>query len=355
MYSDKELYPDFFLSWNRFLETGNSVGFFEPDELNEIIEIYITEDQLDKARKTINYALEIYPEDDELLYDILLLLNDFDLWNDLLDLIKKQKETDIWIDGHQLAALLHLGMEEDAIHFFRKMKNKYKSSSENLSIIYQSMGESLLETGLFESSIDVMKEAISILGEETDFIWILLQSYCALGNAKEVVKYAEKIQTKNPLNGETWHRLGLIYSDIDENESAIEALENAQALGYKPKVNLLVLITAYEKNGNYNKVIEKAKEYLNLFSENQQILLLAAKAAQIMEKWEDAIFFTSKAINLTPDIDSIYLFQSSIYLQIGDPAKAVEILQKGIDKTLDLDGELQKEIYRILTNESNKQ
>lgn len=348
----KEKHPLFFIRWDQFLDSGEKSQNPEPDELTEIIDIYLSENQTDKARKTISRALIIYPDDEEMLYDILLLLNDFELWNDLLSLTERfEVSGDVWGDGHRLTALLHLGMEEEAFLHFQKMKIRYREIQEDLLIIYQAMAEALFEVDLFESAIDVIREGIEKCGENSDFDWILMQSHLAKGDRDKARKYAGKIEKENPLDPDTWHRLGLAYSEMEEYESAIEALENSRSLGYDPEQSLISLINAYEKNGNYNKVLENAKEYLNLQPDNYMILIIAARSCHFMEKWDEALDFISKAIKLMPTMESLYLFKSSLYLRSGEIPQAIRVLECGIVATNDPEGSLKEELKRILDSQ----
>lgn len=349
MDQNQKKHPNYFHQWEQFLATGSNPGFYETDEFTDIIEIYIKDNQPDKMQKTIDYALFTYPDYDDLLYDIFLLLNDYELWNDLLKLsIRYSKREDIWVDGHHLTALLHLGMEDEAFSLFRNLKTKYDTSVEETSIIYQAMGEALIDMDLYDSAIDVIQEAIFICGEEIDFLWILLQSYFSLGDRDNIQKYSHKVQKLAPLDPETWYRLGVMNIEIEEYENAIDSLQYAFSLGYDPKKTLLMLISAYEQNENFSKVLEKAKEYLELWPNSHHILILAAKAAREIENWHEAMTLITKAIELTPEKNFLYLFQSSIYLEEGEILKAIKTLEKGIDKTKDPDGELQKELKRIM-------
>jgi len=346
--SPKEPYPDFFHEWEESLTKNLSPRFFDAEELSEIIEIYLTEDEIQKAKKTIHHALKLHENNEDLIYDILLLLNDFTLWNDLLTLSEQYKDLpEVWVDGHKIAALLHLRMEEDAFLFFRKMKTKYEKNKENLSIIYQAMSEALNEVDLFEASANVIEEAISIMGVEIEFLWLQLLSYTALKDKENVCKIASQVESINPLDGETWHRLGNIYNEVEEIEKSIEAFEFAESLGYKIQNNYLNLITIYEKNGNYIKALEKAKEYLYLYPENYMINIIATNICSQMEMWEEALYFVNVALKLIPEMESLYLYKSNFFLHLGEQKKAILALIEGIELTDDSQGDLKKELERL--------
>jgi tetratricopeptide (TPR) repeat protein len=344
----QEPYPDFYYDWDESLTKNTTPRFLEDEELVEIIEIYLNENEIDKAKETIQYALKLHSKNEDLVYDILLLLNDFELWNDLLALSEQYKHlSEVWVDGHKLSALLHLGMEEDAFLFFRKMKTKYEKDKEDLSIIYQVMGEALNEVDLFEASADVISEAIAIMGIETEFLWMLLYSYAALEIKEKALNVAAQIETMSPMDADTWHRLGIVYNEIEESEKAIEAFEFAESLGYKSPTNYLNLISLYEKNSNGMKALEKAKEYLYAYPQSYMIHIVAANLCSQMEMWEEALFHVNAALESIPEMESLYLYKSNFLLHLGEQKKAILALKDGIKLTNDTQGEIKKELNRL--------
>jgi len=343
-----ESYPDFFFEWDDAVNSGNKPGFYEPEELTEIIEIYIINNQPKRAKQAINYALRIYSEDDEILYEILLLLNDYERWNDLLAVCDRYKEeSDVWIDGHRLTALLHLGMEEDTFIFFQKLKTKYAGSNEDLSIIYQAMGEALFEVDLFDSAVEIIQEAIDNLEEDIDFYWLQLQCFTSLESKEEVLKLAEILQKLNPLDAETWLNLGLAFQDIGDKERAIESFEYAQSLGHDPEEVLIHLINAYEKNKDFDKAMEKAKEYLDLYPDSYVMNMMAIKLNSEMENWKDALKYVDEALKQTPNIESLYLYKSNFLIHLDDFTRAKLVLMEGLNNTKDSKGYLSKKLSKL--------
>ena len=343
-----ESYPDFFFEWDKAVNLGKKPGFYEPEELTEIIEIYIINNQIKRAKQAINYALRIYSNDDEILYEILLLLNDYEQWNDLFAICEQYKnDSDVWIDGHLLTALLHLGMEDEAFLFFRKLKTRYAKDKEALSVIYQAMGEALCDVDLFDSSIEVVQEAIDRLEEDINFYWLQMQCYVSLDWIEEVSELADVIQKLNPLDAKTWHRLGLSFQDVGDKEKAIDAFEYAQSLGYEPEEVLMNLIYVYDKNKNFNKALEKAKEYLSLYPDSYVINMMAVKLNSRMENWTDAIKYIDKALQLTPEIESLYLYKSNFLLRLEEYKKAKLVLMEGLMNTKDSEGYLSRKLSKL--------
>jgi tetratricopeptide (TPR) repeat protein len=344
----EEPYPDYFYEWDEALSTTKNLRFLEEEELADIIEIYLSEGEIEKARQTIEYALKFHPDDEDMIYDILLLLNDFELWNDLLAMTEQYSDiSEVWVDGHKIAALFHLGMEEYAFLFFRKIRQKYENDTEQLSFIYQVLAESLQEMDLYDASLNVVHEAIQLLGDSSDFYWLQLEAYLSTGTKKQVLDMAAQIEQVDPMDGETWHRLGIVYFGLEEIEKAIDAFEFAESLGQKTQSNYLGLIAAYEKNENLLKALEKAKDYVYLYPDSYMVYALAASICSVLNFWEEALDYINTALKMAPYMDVLYLHKSRFLLHLGEQKRAVSALEEGIRQTQDKQGELKKELDKL--------
>ncbi|MDR0542135.1 MAG: hypothetical protein LBH19_07960 [Dysgonamonadaceae bacterium] len=346
--SPQEPYPDYFYEWDEVLSGNQTIRFLEGYELGDIIDIYLNKGEVEKAKQTIDYALKFHPNDEDMVYDILLLLNDYELWNDLLVLAEQYRDMpEAWVDGHKIAALLHLGMEEDAFLFFRKIKYKYEKNTEQLSFIYQVMGESLQEVDLFDASLNVIQEAMERLGPDLEFYWLQLETHLTVGTKEKVLEVAGQIEQIDPMDRETWHRLGSVYLDLEETEKAIDAFEFAESLGLKRQSNYLGLITVYEKNGNLLKALEKTKEYIYLYPDNYMGNIVAANICSELKQWEEAVSYINVALGMAPDIGSLYIYKSRFLIHLGEQKKAMSALEEGIRQTRDKQGDLKKELEKL--------
>ena len=340
-----EDFPEYFEVFDESLKKGTNPGYFEPEELCEIADIYFSEDKMSEGKYVVEYALRLYPENEDLIYDLLLILNDYELWNDLLTFCENYKKLNqVWIDGHKITALLHLGIEEDAFQCFKKAKSKYANNREDISLIYQVMAESLLEVDLFEASIEVVEEILAVDKEDPDLYWLQMEAFAALGDNESVIELGGRMLEISPMDAETWSRLGDTYKNIGELDRAIEAFEFAQSLGLKDPNNLLGMIYTYEKNGNYLKALQKVDEYLDEYSDNYLIHLLAINICLSMEDWEKGLEYAENAIASAPQMESLYFYKCKFYLKLGENIKALKTLEEGIRKTLDISGDLKKQL-----------
>lgn len=344
-----EQYPVFFYEWDNSVRKGKKPGFYSAEDLLEIIEIYLEEEKIDNARQVVDFALALHGADEDLVCDIMLIMDEYELWNDLLEMSERYSNiTDEYGECNKIISLLHLGMEEDAFHFFGTLKKKYAGDSETLTVIYTAMGEALLDLDLFESSDEVMLEAIRTTGENDDYLWIRLQCLVALKDNEAAIEIAEKIQQKNPLDGELWRRMGEAFQELGEKDRAIDAYENALSLDHDPQTVLLKLIFAYEDNENPAKALERLNEYMEQFESSYYLFFTAAKLCSQLEDWTAALAYINQAISLEPSADeSVYMYKSHFLLQLDEKLKAKLALAEGIENTTDPYGKLRKELLKL--------
>ncbi len=352
---NEEPFSEAFLSWEDMINKGIKPGYFDPDDLCEIIDTYFSLDKVEEGRFAVRHALKIHPNNVDMIYDILQILDDYELWDDLLELCENCKSLNkVWIDGFKLTSLLELGMEENAFSLFSQTKKKYANNIEDLSIVYLAMAESLFQVDLYEATIDVVKEILPKikLKDNVDILWIQLQSYLAINDTENGARLCEQIRELNPMDAETWSRLGLIYKEIGEKEKSIDAFEFAASLGKKTPADMLNLIYSYKENGNHIKALEKADEYLKISPDHFIIHLLAANICMEIEAWDKALKYLGKAISLDPYSAFLYLYQSKCLIKLGELEKAIKALEEGIKNSKDSTEELAKQLEELKRMES---
>jgi tetratricopeptide (TPR) repeat protein len=343
----QEPYPDYFFEWDAALSDHRGVRFLEAEELCDIVEIYLNEGEADKAQETIARALQLHPDNEDLIHDLLLVLSEFDMWNEMLALIERYQLSEPWFDGHKISALLHLGMEEDAFFVFREAQQRYEEDHRQLFAIYHAMSEALQDVDLRDASLRVIMEAVERLGPSLEFYWLQLQIYFSAGEKEKTLEMATQIEHIDPMGGETWNRLGILYFDLEEMDKSIEAFEFAESLGVNRQSNYIGLITAYEQNGNLLKALEKAREYVHLYSDTYMSYILAANVCSELKLWQEAVDYINEVLQMMPEQDFLYLHKSQFLLHLGERQKAISALEEGIRQTQDKQGELKKALDKL--------
>jgi tetratricopeptide (TPR) repeat protein len=345
-----ELFSEAFIRWDDDEAAGVPHGYFEPDELCEIIETYFTLEKTDEAQAAIKYAVKMYPDNEFLIFEVMDLLYEYELWNYLLTLTIDYRDVDkAWVEAHRIASLLHLGMEEDAFGRFGEAKKKYAHDKESIIYLYEIVSETLKDIDLYESAVLVVKEILPQIhaNRSVDLRWIMFESYLAMGDKKRVLELGEQIAKSNPMSAETWSHLGSAYKEINEIEKAIEALEFAVTLGKDDALDIIHLIYAYKENGNFLKALEKTDEYIAQSPDDYFMNLLGANISLEIEDWERALVYTGNALKIDPGLSFLYIYKSRCLLHLGEIKKAINILKEGLKYSDDETGEIKKQLEKL--------
>ncbi|MDR1763018.1 MAG: hypothetical protein LBR64_03570 [Dysgonamonadaceae bacterium] len=345
---EEEEYPDFYYEWDEAVTAGGKPRFYDQDELLEIIEIYVSNREMEKANQAIDYAITFYPSDEDLPYDILEILSDYEMWNDLLTACAKTKEqTGVWSGIYRLIALLHLGMEEEAFQSFRSLKIKYIKDKDSLTDIYQCMAEALMDIDLYDSAVKVIEEGVKLHGGNSDDDWLLMRAYVSTFNKEKVKRQADRILKKMPLDGESWLALGDAFFETGIWDRTIEAYENAHSLGVYTQQSKVHLVFCYEIEKSIDKAYERAIEFLAENPDSYLFIIIAAKICSDAERWEEAIQHIDKALELSPGLNVLYFYKSFFLQNLEEYKKAKMVLMQGIEFTEDPEGSLARELEKL--------
>ncbi|MDR0834034.1 MAG: hypothetical protein LBN93_07640 [Candidatus Symbiothrix sp.] len=346
MFSLGRPYPDFFYEWDEALEANmEPQRLFDSEELSDILSFYANDREENKLRKTAKYALKVYPDDEELLCDVMDVFEERGLWNDLLMLSQQYAhQGNVIADNNLLLSLLHLRMEEEAFVAFTKMK-EYYTGEDQVTAIYLAMGDALADVDLFQSSIAIVNEGVKLFPDIQEFYWLNMESYWALGEKEKTFEMADKLTQLNALDAKFWKQLGDIYNKMEEHERAVEAFQFAESLGYDRNLNLLDMAKTYHDSANYIQALEALEEFTDDLSPNQIlgqtfIPLLAAEMCAKLGQWERAIAYLDKSIAFSPDSELFYHSKAEALVHLKRYDEANSVLEEGLRMCQDEEGYL---------------
>jgi tetratricopeptide (TPR) repeat protein len=344
-------YSEPFTQWDEERMAGTPHGYFDPDDLGDILEVYLSMEEVDEGRKVLEYALKMHPDNEDMVCDMMETLNEYERWNDLLALTEKYKKKKwVWVDAQRITALLHVGMEDEAFVCLKLAKEKYAGDTDDMLILHQAAATALNDVDLYISAVKVINEVIeeaASAGKIEEFLWLQVQSFFSLNDKENTLQICEQILHNKPMDADTWNRLGQVYKDLNEKEKAIEAFEFAASLGNDDLSDDLNLIYAYKENGNYLKALEKIDEYLEYSPEEYVVNILAASIAVEIEDWERAIKHTDNALKIDPNSPFLYIYKCRSLLQLGEIKKAINTLEEGLRITGDETGDIRLELREL--------
>jgi tetratricopeptide (TPR) repeat protein len=168
------------------------------------------------------------------------------------------------------------------------------------------------------------------------------------------ISYFKKLLEIIPTFIDAYNSLGLIYTELNQYDSAKEnLLIAANAKGYHTPenafVNLAMLELKYNRLDAATRYAEKALEKNKGFA---PIYNIKGIIAERENKHEEAISYFKKALSLLTEEDaSILINMGQVYIKAGEKRKALDILEQALAKAKNRN--MKEYIQNIIKNLEN--
>ena len=338
---------------------GDSCGYFEEDELEDIIDYYQDEFLLSKAKKAIDFALRLHPDSVPVkarLARHYMQNQQYDKADELIHklLSIEPENTDVLLCRAEY--LLVKGHPDDAKMLFRKIQRLSGDDEENIC----------LDIAYIYMNHELYKEARSFLmegfakGGKTDADLCFELAYCdeELKLYDDAVRIYNIILDQDPYSNEAWFSLGKIYFIQGNYQKAGEAYDYAYLTGNDDYQALLNLAHCYFQNGNYDKAIATYQKFASKTGQSSSLLMFIGEcyeqkgdldtairyyqqAAQLVpenadvwagicyckmeqEKYEEALPLALKALSLNDKSGAFWVYLGDIYENLNNPDKALD-------------------------------
>lgn len=275
--------------------------FFDVHEFEQIIEYYLSDENISMAGKAIKMALSIFPNSIELLYkkaeylhiadkneqsrEVLRYLNNFDSNNPELHYLTGEVE-------------FELVNTTEAIRAFDRA---VELANENKS-------EMLYRISSFFLDIDEVNIAVRFLlsayRDEPDNLTVLFDlGYCYERNneLEKSVRYYNEYLDIYPFSSSVWYNLGIVYAKLGKFDQSIDcydysmAIDPAYSSAYHNKANTLAGLERYDEAA---KVF---RELTELEPENPRIYALLGDCYKHLKEHDKALDSYNRAITIDPE------------------------------------------------------
>jgi tetratricopeptide (TPR) repeat protein len=229
------------------------------------------------------------------------------------------------------------GEYDNAINCYKNAISGVESDKEawnNIGLVYYQMGQ-------FEDADDALNKALE-LDPEYAMVWETKgYLYAHLNKFDDAVEYLSKALEVGGNKASIWVTLGIISSTQLKFEDAIMAYE--KALEVDPKnLNALnneaiafQLLSQLREERESIEMLEKAVEYF------ERALAIDPNKAEIwnnygvvlgfLGRFKSGLSAVDKAILLAPNYANAYFNKARIFVQIGNPKKALALLKHAIE------------------------
>ena len=307
----------------------NSVYFFDLVEFEEIIIHYLDVGKHSLAKKAVKLGLEQHPQSVDLkLLQVELFIFEDDL--DKASLLLKRIE--------------HIEPNNEEIFIQRATINSktgnHKLALENLKKalsftddkldVWSLMGMEYLYLDDFENARLNFAKCIDVDYEDYSALYNIVYCFDMEKEHEQAIKYLNNYIDLNPYCEVAWHQLGRQYFILDQFKDALKAFDYAVLIdehfigGYLEKAKTL------EELGEYQEAIDNYLITLELDDPTAFAFVRVGECYEQLQKFEAAISYYKKAVHEDPLLDRAWILLTNLYYNEGNYEKATYYISKAL-------------------------
>lgn len=307
--------------------------FFDRDDFEDVIALFLESGQMDYARKAITAAIEQFPNEQYFRLQFAkyyALVMDFDAARRELDYIEQHYEPipEMYIEKVLIS------------HAFNKKVNGVELLQKALALdpdipeAHLLLAHEYLSDNDLESAVQHAVRAIQLdelAAEDLKIVMIDFQGLLVMHQSNIIIDFYTRLTEELPMCGALWSGLGLAHMNHNDFERAIDAFQFQLSLDEEDSSAYINLAEAQSAAGNYNEALDNfivAREKCNVLEFNVQI----GRCYYNMHDYEAALYYFLKT---TPD-DPMYAFVPSEVVRVfkaqGKFDEARAYLRNQIDK-----------------------
>ena len=312
--------------------SGKQTGFFDADELLELIDYYMMSGQMGLAKRALEIAIHQYPDNKDVTvyhYRYLHASGRTSLS------IEKLKE---FLKGNpdNTEALMSLGeiltdagKQSEAIAY---LESALKLADEQEKpIVMQQIIDTLDDIGQHYKMIPYLKEMIRIHPDNSESMSSLAYCFNILNREEEGIIYFSKLADRDSFNTYAWFNLGTLYFGVSLFEKAIEAFDYVLAI--EPRFTTAAIkkgsaLTALER---IDSAIEVYLEVLEYEKKDASIYTYLGHCFMQKKDHNKSVYYFNKAIELDAEASEAQLGLTYAYAGLDQFKPALHHMQHVID------------------------
>lgn len=305
----------------------NDHYFFDVEEFELIVEHYLEQNDMRRAKQVLDYANEQHPDSLDLLFceaHLMMSMGKLTKALSVLDTIGRMEPLNE--DVHLHKAGIHSQLRN-----YRKAIDHYKRA---LELADEGLDEILLDLAFeyenveqFDQAIDCLKRALQENPENEAVLYELAYCYDMANAHQAAVVFFRNFTNDNPYCFVAWFNLGNSLAQLDRLEESIEALdyclaieERFTAASFSKARNQLLLGDHQGAIVTYQETIEHDGPQAITFS-------YIGECYEKMEQYERALIHYDQAIALDPNWVDPWIGRGVVKDAQGRSAEAVRDLE----------------------------
>ncbi|MCI2230123.1 tetratricopeptide repeat protein [Polaribacter sp. MSW13] len=316
------------LKFESMLKT-NSIYFFDLVEFEEIIIHYLEVGKHSLAKKAVKLGLEQHPTSVDLKLlqvELYVFENELDKASLLLKIIERLEPNNDEIFIQKATISSKKGMHLEAIEDLKKAL----SFTDDKVDIWSLLGMEYLYLDDFKNARLSFVKCINVDFEDYSALYNIVYCYDMSKEHEQAVKYLNSYINKNPYCEVAWHQLGRQYFILEMFNEALTSFDYAVLIdesfigGYLEKAKTL------EELARYQEAIDNYLITLELDDPTAFAYVRIGECFEKLDKFEAAISYYKKAVHEDPLLDRGWILLTNLYYDQEDYQKAAYYISKAL-------------------------
>lgn len=308
----------------------NNIFFFDLVEFEEIIIHYLDVGKLSLAKKAVKLGLEQHPQSVDLKLlqiEIYVVEDELDKASNLLQRLEQIEPTNDEVFIQKASINSKLGNHKEAIINLEKALTFTDDTLDVLSL----MGMEYLYLDLFEDARLSFEKCIEEDFEDYSALYNIVYCFDMEQKHQQAIAYLDHYISKNPYCEIAWHQLGRQYFILRMFHEALNAFDYAILIdesfigGYLEKAKTL------EELERYQEAIDNYLISLELDDPTAFAYVRIGECYERLHKFTSAILYYKKAVHEDPLLDKGWFLLTNLYYLDGNYQKAAYYVSKALN------------------------
>ena len=307
----------------------NSIYFFDLVEFEEIIVHYIDAGKQALAKKAVKLGLQQHPASIDLKLlrvEIYIFENELDKASVLLKIIDRLEPNNDEVFIQKATISSKNGNHKEAIELLKKAL----TFTDDKLDIWSLLGMEYLYLDDFKNARLVFEKCILVDYEDYSALYNLVYCFDMDKEHEEAINYLNSYIEINPYCEVAWHQLGRQYFILEMYQEALNSFDYAVLIdesfigGYLEKAKTL------EQLERYKQAIDNYLITLELDDPTAFVYLRIGECHEKIENFDEAISFYKKAVHEDPLLDKGWMMLANIYHAQNNFQKAAYYISKAL-------------------------
>jgi tetratricopeptide (TPR) repeat protein len=307
----------------------NSVYFFDSNEFEEIILFYIDNGKFSLAKKALQLGLSQHPASIILKLiqvELLILDEKLELAEKLLDQLQEIEPSNEEVYIQKATIFSKKGKHKKAVDSLQTALLLAEDEAEILSMI----GMEYLFLDDFDTARFNFAKSLDVEFENYSSLYNVIYCYDMMKQHDEAIEYLVKYIEIEPYSEIAWHQLGRQYYIIGNYKKALEAFNYSILIDEDFIGAHLEKAKTLEELERFEEAIVYYQKTMELDTPTSFAYLRIGKCYEKLNKRQYAIDFYNKTVNEDPLLDKGWLALTEIFIKNNNFHKALFYINKAL-------------------------